>query len=461
MIDEKPRFVYTTAIRKIRKMKGRKKVIQGSTSAGKTYGIIPVLIDRAIKEPRIKVTIIAETIPAVKDGCVDIFKAVMQDTGRWIQDHWIGSPMEYKFSNGSRIQFKSFDSVGKAKAAGKRDILFINEGNHIAYPIADTLMVRSKETYIDFNADEEFWAHTEVLTEPNSEFLELTYLDNEALPEEILEELMIKKGKAFYNPELTEEEGLLDESNIKSTYWANWWRIYGMGKVGTYSERRIYNYNIVDEIPPGVKRIPSGMDFGESPDPTIRIDSYLDGAEIYFDEIFCQNNLTPEKIEGAERDSIVDRLNQLAIEDVRKKYPKLSFTMPDEFYFRYKPKGETKDEQAYRNSDECKGILSKLKAYKSWKTIGDSSGKVELIDMRKHGYNARGVKKPKGSKIGGIRQLRGYSINVTRRSQNLIDGFQSWFWKVDDNGKIVPEPDGHEPDGLAAARYVVMAKAAW
>lgn len=456
-------FIRTTAINKIKALKKRKKVIQGSTSAGKTHGIIPILIDRAIKEPRIKITVIAETIPAVRDGCVDIFKNIMQDTNRWIDDHWIGSPMEYTFSNKSRIQFKSFDSVGKAKAAGKRDILFINEGNHISYPIADTLMVRSKETYIDFNADEEFWCHTEVLTEPNSEFLSLTFLDNEALPEEIRQELMIKKGKAFHDPSLTDETGLYEKENIKSAHWANWWRVYGDGKIGTYSERRIYNYNIIDEIPPGVKRIPSGMDFGQSPDPTILIDAFIDGPELYLDEIFCENNLIPEKIKGAERLSIVDRLDEVAINKVKEVNPNLEFDRDDGFYFKSSEdiKEEGDDDKQYRTSETYKTIISRINAFKSWMIIGDSSGKVELTDMRNHGYNARGVKKPKGSKIGGVKQLRGYSINVTRRSINLIAGFQAWFWKVDANGKIVPEPDGHEPDGLAAARYIILAKNAW
>lgn len=445
-------FVYTTAIKKIRAMKARKKVIQGSTSAGKTHGIIPILIDRAIKERGIKVTIVAETVPAVRDGCADIFKSVMQDTNRWIEAHWLGNPMEYTFSSGSRIQFKSFDTVGKAKAAGKRDILFLNEGNHISYPIADALMTRSKETYIDFNADEEFWAHTEVLTEPNSEFLSLTYLDNEALPKEILEELMIKKSKAFHDPNLTEEEGLLHHSNVKSAHWANWWLVYGMGRIGSYSERRIYQFNIVDEIPKGVKRIPRGMDFGRSPDPTILIDAYVDGVEIYFDELFCENNLIPEKLEGAERKSVVDRLNEVAIEQVKKANPDLVFDQEDSFYHEKEKKEDT---------DEQKNIKSLIRNYKSWPIIGDSSGRTQLIDMRRHGWNARGVKKPKGSKFGGITQLRGYSINVTKRSQNLIDGFQSWNWKVDANGKIITEPDGHEPDGLAAARYIILSKAVW
>ncbi len=62
-------------------MTARKKVIQGGTSAGKTYGIIPILIDKSTKQARLKITVVAETLPAVKEGALDIFKNVMFDTG--------------------------------------------------------------------------------------------------------------------------------------------------------------------------------------------------------------------------------------------------------------------------------------------------------------------------------------------------------------------------------------------
>ena len=43
-------FVVTTAIKKMSRLKARKRVIQGGTSAGKTFGVLPLLIDRAIRE---------------------------------------------------------------------------------------------------------------------------------------------------------------------------------------------------------------------------------------------------------------------------------------------------------------------------------------------------------------------------------------------------------------------------
>jgi hypothetical protein len=42
-------FCYTTAIGKLRRMTKRIRGIPGGTSAGKTYGILPILIDRAAR----------------------------------------------------------------------------------------------------------------------------------------------------------------------------------------------------------------------------------------------------------------------------------------------------------------------------------------------------------------------------------------------------------------------------
>lgn len=269
-------------------MKARKKVVQGSTSAGKTYGIIPVLIDRAAKTGRLKITIVAETLPAVREGAVDIFKTVMFDTARWHEPRWNATSLTYTFANGSRMQFKSFDSVGKAKAAGKRDILFLNEANHISFEIADALMIRSKEVWIDFNPDEPFWAHNETLKEHNSEFLLLTYLDNEACPPETVEDLHIKMHKAFYDP-LGDWD---DENNVKSKYWANWCRVYVRGEVGTMEGTILRDWSDIEDVPAGAELLGYGTDFGKGgSDPTTTIAFYYFDGEIIWDEVVWQSQL--------------------------------------------------------------------------------------------------------------------------------------------------------------------------
>lgn len=260
-------------------MTARKKVIQGGTSAGKTYGIIPILIDKAIKINGLKITVVAETLPAVKEGALDIFKNVMFDTGRWIESNWNASSLTYTFSSRSRIQFKSFDSVGKAKSSGKRDILFLNEANHIPFEIADALMIRSKETWIDFNPDNEFWVHKETLKEPNSEFLLLTYHDNEGCPIETIEDLKIKQEKAK-----------------TSTYWENWCKVYIDGEIGSLEGVIFNNWKTIDTIPNDARLLGYGVDFGYTNDPTAIVEVYKWNDKRIVNEICYQKELSNSQI---------------------------------------------------------------------------------------------------------------------------------------------------------------------
>lgn len=273
-------------------MKARKRVVQGGTSAGKTYGIIPVLMDWAAKNDNKLITVVAETIPAIKDGALRIFKDLMFETGRWNQDSYNATDREYTFHNRTIVQFKSFDTVGKAKAAGKRDVLFLNEANHISFAIADTLMIRSKETWIDFNPDNEFWAHTEVIPEHNSEFLLLTYKDNEGCPKETIEDLQIKISKAFFDSNKSWD----DNSNIKSEYWANWCRVYVLGEIGSLDGVIFNNWKTIDNVPPEARLIGYGLDFGYTNDPTAIIEVYKWNDKRILNEICYRKGLSNAQI---------------------------------------------------------------------------------------------------------------------------------------------------------------------
>lgn len=309
-------FEVTTAIKKMLAMSGRKKIIQGGTNSGKTYGIIPIVYDKCLANPRFKATVVAESLPAVKDGCIDIFKNFMMDEGRWNDNQWNASDLVYTASNKAKIQFKSFDTVGKAKAAGKRDLLFLNEGNHIPFLIADALIIRSQEVWIDFNADSEFWAHTEILPQPNTEFLKLTYLDNEALPPATFEDLMYKKKRAE-----------IEERNGMKSYWWNWWQVYGLGNIGNLQGVVFDNWTHADELPKESRFLGYGMDFGFTNDPTTLTGVWLLGEDLYLKELIYQTDLTGSDITNKmhalgidKRDEIfADCADPRTIEEIRRR----------------------------------------------------------------------------------------------------------------------------------------------
>jgi phage terminase large subunit len=66
-------FKRTTSINKILSLNGRIKIIQGGTSAGKTFGILPILIDKCAKENGLEVSVVAETIPVLRRGALKDF----------------------------------------------------------------------------------------------------------------------------------------------------------------------------------------------------------------------------------------------------------------------------------------------------------------------------------------------------------------------------------------------------
>lgn len=273
-------FTRTIAINKLLKLNKRKKVIQGGTWAGKSFGIMAVLIDYLCKNPNEIYTVVAETIPALKRGCLADFKNIMYETNRWIESNYNGSDRLYKFSNGSTIEFTSFDSVGKAKQAGKRTGLFLNEAPYIPFEIADALIGRtSGNIWIDFNPDFENWCHQEIVNNADCDFIILKYTDNEALPETILSELKLKQEKAK-----------------TSQYWANWCRVYIDGEIGNLDGAVYQNWQIIEELPNDAKLLGIGLDFGYTNDPTAAIGIYQHDGRIIIDELIYQTGLLNSQI---------------------------------------------------------------------------------------------------------------------------------------------------------------------
>lgn len=376
-------FEVTTSVRKMLALEGKNKIIQGATSSGKTYGIIPILYDRALATPNTLITIVAETIPSLKDGCVKIFQDFMFEEKRWREDCWLGNPMQYTLPNRSKLQFKSFDSEGKAKASGKREILFINEANHVPFGIADALMIRTtKEVWIDFNADSEFWGHTELLKEPNTDFLKLTYLDNEAIPSGTLEKMLTRKAKA-------EQE---DKAGHRG-YWWNWWQVYGLGEVGRLQGVVFNNWSEIDRVPDGARFVGYGVDFGYTNDPTTVIKGYEYNGQRIYDEVVYQTGLLNNdiadllKANGITKRDIgyADSSDPKSIDDINR------------YGFRLKPVTKGADsimygvglmqEQPFNITSRSVNLKKELRNY-CWAKDKDGNEVNKPIDAWNHGIDA-------------------------------------------------------------------------
>jgi len=372
-------FKRTTAINKILKLSARKKVIQGGTSAGKTFGIIPVLIDKACKTPHLEISIVSETIPHLRRGAMKDFLKVMEWTGRFIDANWNRSLLTYKFHNGSYIEFFSAEQESKLRGA-RRHILYINEANNISFESYYQLAIRtSQDIYLDFNPTNEFWAHTEVLNEPDAQHLILTYKDNEALPQTIINDIEYAKVKA--------------ES---SNYWANWWKVYGLGQIGSLQGVVFDNWQQVDSIPADAKLISHGMDFGFTNDPSTLIGVWKSEGKIWIDELLYRTNMTNNDI----------------------------------------------------------GNFLKSIQFERKELICDSAEPKSIEELRRQGFNVQPALKGADSINIGIDILKRYELCVTKRSTNLIKELRAYQWETDREGKLTGKPIDTMNHLIDPLRYV-------
>ena len=135
-------FVVTTAIKKLHALRKRVKVVRGGTSAGKTFGIIPILIDKAIREPGLEISIVSESIPHLRRGALKDFLKIMMATNRYRDSQFNKSTLKYNFTNGSYIEFFSVEQPDKLRGA-RRNILYVNECNNIPFDSYYQLAIRT------------------------------------------------------------------------------------------------------------------------------------------------------------------------------------------------------------------------------------------------------------------------------------------------------------------------------
>jgi phage terminase large subunit len=267
-------YKQTTALKKIRSLKNRIKVVQGGSSAGKTISILILLIDRCIKNPGLEVSVVSESIPHLRRGAIRDFLKIMKDTGRYIASNYNKTLLRYEFTNGSYIEFFSADSEEKLRG-GRRQILYINECNSINYEAYLQLAIRtSGDIYLDYNPSARFWAHTEVINQPDTDFIILNYKDNQALSDEVVKMLESNREKAK-----------------TSTYWDNWCKVYLDGEIGQVEGTIFNDYETIDKIPDEARLLGYGLDFGYSYDPAALIALYKYNDDIIVDEVVYQTGL--------------------------------------------------------------------------------------------------------------------------------------------------------------------------
>jgi phage terminase large subunit len=274
-------FQLTTATKKLLNLTKDIRLVAGGTSASKTIGILQVLIDIAQSSTiedceGLPIDVVSETMPHMRGGAMQDFENIMRSHGYWVEDRWNKTFSTYTFETGIKMRFFSADTPSKVHGP-RRWILYINEGNNIAWPIADHLMVRTKWlVFVDWNPASEFWAYEEIINNPEYagefDFITLTYKDNEAL-----DPVVVKRIEAHKNNKM-------------------WWQVYGLGQLGEIEGRIYTGWQWIDEIPHEARLVKRGLDFGYKNDPSGLIAIYEYNGGFILDEEMYQYGMSNREI---------------------------------------------------------------------------------------------------------------------------------------------------------------------
>lgn len=242
---------------------------QGGTSSTKTYSILQLLLIASIKYP-LKIDIVGLTVPHLKTGVLNDMESICRSAGFEFTDYFNHSNKQFKKGLGT-LNFLAFDGLGKAHG-GRRDILYLNEANHINYGIAEQLMIRTRQkVFIDYNPTNAFWVHKNILVnEPDHSILiKSTYRDNPFLEESIIRAIESRRG---------------DGNN-------NFWRVYGMGELGIAEGLIFNNFEQADFDISRFSQYRNGIDWGFSNDPFAFVRCAIENKNLYICQEIYQTNL--------------------------------------------------------------------------------------------------------------------------------------------------------------------------
>lgn len=389
------KYLYTRAYYKIRDLilnnpNENVFIVRGGQGASKTISILQLIIQSLLSSEK-EASVLSSELSKMKRTVIRDYKKICKDWGVMNDESdYNRTESKHEYFNDSYLDFLGADvsDIGKGF---RRKILYINEADRMDRETAVQFISRAGLTIIDYNPDTLFWGD-EYINENNT--LTLTYLDNEFLDQSEIDSILDYKKKGFYDTNLEGNE-LFKESNIKNSYWANKWKVYGLGQVGSLEGVVFNNWRIIDNIPSQARKIGRGLDFGYTNDPSALTDVYRYNNVRILDEVFYRKGMSNRDIANEIKDRLI----------------------------------------TYCESAEPKSI----------------------DELKRYGVNAKGATKGKDSINFGIQIMQEQEYWVTRRSKNLINELQKYTWEKDRRtGESLNKPIDKYNHAIDGVRYHEM-----
>ena len=175
----------------------------------------------------------------------------------------------------------------------------------------------------------------------------------------------------------------------------NLYRIYNLGERGLATTLVFNRFETIEQIPDYAKLIGYGADFGYN-DPNTLVGVYQNGDELFIREFIYSRGITIN--------DFIEKINQTKIDKT--------------------------------DTVWC-----------------DSSQPQSIEEMKRSRINAKPVNKK--SILHGIDLMKRHKLFITKDSENILNEFQSYKWKMDKDGNLLDAPEDKDNHSIDAIRYVI------
>ena len=367
----------TNVFNRAYKSKTRITCLQGGTRSSKTYSLCQLFIIKCLEETGKTLTIVRKTLPALKGTAYRDVLNILKELELYAEENHNKSELSYLL-NGNLIEFISVDQPQKIRGR-KRDYLWLNEANEFTYEDWTQLILRTTEQiYLDYNPSDPYsWIYEKVLTRDDCTFIKSTYLANPFLDDDTIAEIERLKD--------------LDP---------DYWRVYGLGEIGTVQTMIFRNFDLVDDVQG--RLIGYGLDFGFTNSPTALVEVRQLDDNLYIKEPLYEKRLTNTDLANKLKEFGIDRQTEI---------------------------------------------------------VGDSAEPKSIEEIYRQGFNIKPAKKGAGIHLG-IDIMRRYKLHITKDSLNAIKEFRGYKWATDKNGDVLNNPVKVNDHLIDATRYLCLNKLA-
>ena len=189
-------------------------VTVGGYGSSKSYHVAAKLIKKLLEEKR-KALVVREVFDTLRDSCFDLLEEVATTMGVNDSMKFVGSPMQIRFSNGSRIIFKGMDKPAKVKSLNGVSIVWLEECSEIKYEGFKELLGRLRH----FTMSNHFILSTNPISKQNwcyKHFFKDSRRDVFILDDnELYGKRIIRKGNTYYHHSTVDDNFFVPQSYIE------------------------------------------------------------------------------------------------------------------------------------------------------------------------------------------------------------------------------------------------------